>query len=160
MIIFVKPSQTDSKVQVDQIQCFSKSQFDPRHPLHRNIQQDKFQSLLANLQRTIPDTGLKQFWLRRSEDKPDDGETSRVWSHVIFWHEVATVSLERFHEPTMAECFNYTNSMNLSPDKVKYIERARRGQADNSLWLAVHNGRITSSRFAEILHRRPSTESR
>ena len=24
---------------------------------------------------------------------------------------------------------------------------------DNKLWLALHNGRITSSRFGEILHR-------
>jgi len=50
--------------------------------------------------------------------------------------------------------------MSLLPDDVKYIERATKDQADINFWLAMHNGRITSSRFAEILHRRPSTDSR
>jgi len=160
-ILFVKPSHTDSKKQVDEIQCISKSQFDPRHPLHRSIQEDKFRSLLVNLQRTLPDTGLQQFWLKRSDDKCDDGEVSRLWRHVIFWHEsVTTVCVDKFHKPTSAECFDYMNSMSLSPDEVQCIEKATRGQADNNLWLALHNGRITSSRFAEIFHRRPSTNSR
>ena len=42
-------------------------------------------------------------------------------------------------------------------DECDSIEIATRGQASNKLWLALHNGRITSSRFGEILHRREST---
>ncbi len=40
------------------------------------------------------------------------------------------------------------------------IEGATYGQADNDLWFALRNGRITSSRFGEILHCRQSTDSR
>ena len=50
--------------------------------------------------------------------------------------------------------------MKLSLTKVNNIEFATRGQMDNQLWLALHNGRITSSRFGEILHRRQSTNPR
>ena len=163
-IVFIKPSHTDSEKPVDEVQCISRSQFDPRHPLHRTIQDDKLQTLLSNLRKTLPGTGLQQFWLSRSQDKSDGEEhnrVSRVWSHVIFWHEnVAVASLDKFHEPSTAECFDYMNSMSITPDEVQYIEIATRGQAENKLWLALHNGRITSSRFAQILHRRPSTNPR
>ena len=40
---------------------------------------------------------------------------------------------------------------------VDLIEAATRGQATNKLWIALHNGRITSSKFGEILHRKSST---
>ena len=125
-IVFIKPSYTDSKKPIDEVQCISRSQFDPRHPLHRTIQEDKLETLLSNLQKTLPGTGLQQFWLSRSQDKSDGEEhyrVSRVWSHVIFWHEnVAMVSLDKFHKPFTAECFDYMNSMSLSP---QYIEIAR-----------------------------------
>ena len=35
-----------------------------------------------------------------------------------------------------------------SDEKVEAIEAATCGQADNDLWLALCNGRVTSSRFA------------
>ena len=52
------------------------------------------------------------------------------------------------------------NTMKLSLTEVNDIEFATRGQMDNQLWLALHNGWITSSRFEEILHRRQSTNPR
>ena len=64
-IVFIKPSHTDSKL-VDEVQCNYRSQFDPRHPLHRTIQEDKLQTLLSNLQKTLPGMRLQQFWLNRS----------------------------------------------------------------------------------------------
>ena len=50
--------------------------------------------------------------------------------------------------------------MTLPPSEVHEIEAATRGQTENKLWQALHNGRLTSSRFGEILHRRPTTDPR
>ena len=51
------------------------------------------------------------------------------------------------------------NTMKLSLSEVNNKEFAT-CQTDNKLWLALHNGRITSSRFGEILHRKQSTHPR
>ena len=160
---FVKPAHCDTKKE-DKIECISKSEFDPRHPMHRTLQEDRLTTLLCNLQRTLPGTGLQQFWVQRSQDECESTAyttLSIVWSHVIFWHEnAATVSLDKFYVPNAAQCFDYMNSVKLSTNEVMEIEIATRGQAENKLWLAMHNGRITSSRFAEIMHRKPSTDPR
>jgi len=50
--------------------------------------------------------------------------------------------------------------MKLSSDEVVRIEEATRDQSENELWFALWNGRITSSKFGKILHRRESTDSR
>ena len=50
--------------------------------------------------------------------------------------------------------------MKLSLSEVNNIEFATHGQTDNNLWLALHNGRITSSRIGETLHRKQSTNPR
>ena len=51
-------------------------------------------------------------------------------------------------------------SMTLSQEEVDQIEKATREQTDSKLWHALRNGRLTSSRFGEILHRRQTTDSR
>lgn len=56
------------------------------------------------------------------------------------------------------QCYEYMNSLKLLQTEVERIEFATRGQASNKLWSALHNGRITSSMFGEILHRRASTD--
>ena len=43
---------------------------------------------------------------------------------------------------------------------MKAIEAATHGQAENDLWFALRNGRLTSSMFGEIMHRRQSTDPR
>ena len=43
---------------------------------------------------------------------------------------------------------------------VEAIEVATCGQTESDLWCALHNGRLTSYRFGEILHRRPTTNPR
>ena len=42
--------------------------------------------------------------------------------------------------------------MKLPLDVVQKIEAATRGQSASELWYALRNGRLTSSRFGEILH--------
>ena len=48
--------------------------------------------------------------------------------------------------------------MALDNDIVADIEKSTRKQADSKLWLALHNGRITSSRFGEIICRKDTTD--
>jgi len=48
--------------------------------------------------------------------------------------------------------------MKLEPDEIAKIKEATCGQSDNNLW--VRNGRLTSSRFGEIYHRRESIDPR
>ena len=83
---FVKPAHCDTKKE-DKIECISKSEFDPRHPMHRTLQEDRLTTLLCNLQRTLPGTELQQFWVQRSQDECESTAyttLSIVWSHVIF----------------------------------------------------------------------------
>ena len=48
--------------------------------------------------------------------------------------------------------------MALDNDIVVDIEKSTQTQADSKLWLALHNGRITSSRFGKILRRKDTTD--
>ena len=66
--------------------------------------------------------------------------------------------------PNTAQCieciYEYMNTMKLSLNEFHNIEFGTRGHTENKLWLALHNGRVTSSRFGEILHRKQSTNPR
>ena len=61
--------------------------------------------------------------------------------------------------PTLADYCKYLDSMKLPLDVVQKIEAATCRQSASELWYALCNGRLTSSRFGEILHQRSSTNS-
>ena len=65
-----------------------------------------------------------------------------------------------FLVPEVAQCYDYLRGMTISNDEATKIEEATRGQGENDLWIVLRIGRITSSRFGEILHRRESTKPR
>ena len=67
---------------------------------------------------------------------------------------------ENIFVPEVAQCYDYLRDMTISSDETAKIEEATRGQGENDLWVVLRNGRITSSRFGEILHRRESTNPR
>ena len=50
--------------------------------------------------------------------------------------------------------------MKLPLDVIQEIEAAKCGQSASELWYSMRNGRLTSSRFGELLHRRSSTNPR
>ena len=56
-----------------------------------------------------------------------------------------------------AELDNLLGEFSASADDVQVIEGPLREQANCQLWKDLHNGRLTSSRFGEILHRRSTT---
>lgn len=82
---------------------------------------------------------------------------TQLWHHVICNHENTAMIQRSFFTPSVQQCFKYINSMMFSQSEANSIEIATRGQASSKLWMALHNGRITSSRFGEILHRKEST---
>ena len=161
-IEFVKPSHGDID-EVKGVQSIQKNQFDPRHPVHRVLNPDKLNQLLKRVQTSMPGTGLQQFWKTRPSEKaiPTENQIPALWNYVLFWHDNASsVSCEKFFTPTEGQCTEYFSNLTLSYDEVEAIEVATRGQADNDSWFALCNGRLTSSRFGEIIHRRQSTDPR
>ena len=160
-IEFVKPSHGDIH-EVKGVQSIQRNQFDPRHPMHRVLDPDRLNQLLKHVQTSMPGTGLQQFWKTRPLEKVISGnQLSTLWNYVLFWHENASsVSYEKFFTPTEEQCTEYAGNQTLSYDEVEAIEAATLGQAENNLWFALRNGRLTSSRFGEIMHRRQSTDPR
>ena len=84
-MIFVKHTHSDIKPD-DKIQCIKRNEFDPRHPVHRMLQQDSLTKLLNGIQKSLPTSGLQQSWLKSSQDgSHDTGEHCKLWGNVIFW---------------------------------------------------------------------------
>ena len=54
-------------------------------------------------------------------------------------------------------CSAYARNQKVAPEIACQVERVTRGQSNNALWLSLHNGRITSSRFREIFVRKATT---
>ena len=112
----------------------------------------------------MPNTGLKHFWETNTSQhqtiqQPD--ESFSPWNYVIFSHEKHLDFQNKLTDMlTSNQCYDYMKSMTLSKEEVDQIEKATREQADSKLWHALRNGRLTSSRFGEILHRRQTTDSR
>ena len=115
--------------------------------------------LLSQIQKSVPNTGLKQLWVSNCPDSTINYEI--LWRHVIFSHmHASTLVQENFFNPTLAQCYDYLSHMKLQLEEVRAIEEATQGQSDNELWFAIRNGRLTSSKFGGILHRRESTNPR
>ena len=158
---FVKPSHGDDPEQRSQ-QIIKRSAFDPRQPQHRTVNMGAVNKLLESVEKSIPSTGLQQFWRGKTSDESVAIEyTESLWSHVIFCHAtISSTAPSKYFIPTLADCCKYLDAMKLPLDVVQKIEAATRGQSASELWYAMRNGRLTSSRFGEILHRRSSTSSR
>ena len=78
-----------------------------------------------------------------------------------FAHQkITTIARDKFFMPSVVDCHGFLREMKITQDIVDIIEIATRKQSESELWHTLHNGRLTSSRFGEILCRRPSTDSR
>ena len=54
-------------------------------------------------------------------------------------------------------CLEYADSQGIAPEVVSYVEQVTTDQSANDLWKALHNGRITSSSFHDVLVRKTTT---
>ena len=164
-IKFVKPSHGDLQATEDEgkTRPYKRHDFDPRQQRHRVLDINSVVSLLEDIRETMPITGLKQFWERNAiqQQSEQPKETFSPWNFVIFSHEQYVEFQKEFDDvPTREQCYEYMQSMTLSMEEAGRIEEMTREQADSKLWHALHNGRLTSSRFGEILHRRQTTDPR
>lgn len=139
-----------------------RSSFDPRRLQDRTVDEDSRVKLMADVLSSLPSSGMQQFWMKSNHvslPEPPTISEDRLWSEVIFWHQnAAKVNPSKFFSPSVAQVEAFVAGMTLPAQVVSEIELSTRSQADSTLWLALHNGRITSSRFGEILRRRDDTD--
>jgi len=155
---FVKPCYGDD------IQSSSQSVVQCRSS-HRHLDPMSVDKLLTQIEQTVPNTGLQQFWRDNPnfEDRivAQAEESALLRNPIIFSHDmVARIIPSKFFVPTVSECNKYLRELSMSVETVQRIKTATRDQLDCDLWHSLCNGRPTSSKFGEILHRRPSTDPR
>lgn len=106
---------------------------------------------LCWIEKTVPNTGLSQFWRSRSVVGLD-APSPTLWNHVLFSQKfVTTVVHENLFVPTTPHCYEYQDKMTLDIDDVERIETVTRD---------LRNGRLTSSRFGKIRNRKETTNPR
>ena len=159
-IAFHKPAHGEA-ASADDVVVNPRSGFHPRAPEDRVLHEDALHELLESVQECFPESGLSQF----GRDNPTQAQAlaeSSLRDLIIFYHDRANeVDFSQFFQPSRAQCREaMENACHLSHDVIKEVERMTRGQAANELWRLVHNGRLTSSRFGEILRRTEMTSSR
>ena len=54
---------------------------------------------------------------------------------------------------------DYMQSLTITAEMLQFIEKSTREKCAGQLWLALHNGHITSLLFGEIMHRRDTTNA-
>jgi len=152
---FVKPSHGDLPVQ-----RISRSTFDPRALEHQeDVDKERVDHLIARVRESMPCSGLQHFWCDGPNTETNPGDVS-LWSHVLFSHGSLNSTITKVVDPTPIVCQQFLRNMRLSSGEVAAIEAATREQSGSALWQAIRNGRLTSSRFGEILKRRQTTDSR
>ena len=155
---FVKPSHGDDP-EAESSNHLSRSTFDPHCAEHQVLNKQSLNKLLSQVQKSVPSTGLQQFWVLNCPSSTINYEM--LWRHVIFSHmHASSLVQENFYNPKLAQYYDYLHHMKLRLDEVAMIEEATWGQSENELWFAIRNGRLTISKFGEILHRRQSTHPR
>ena len=74
--------------------------------------------------------------------------------------KITTIVQDKFFIPSVVDCHGALREMKITQEIVDTIEIATHEQSESELWHALHNGRLTSSKFGKILRCRPSTDSR
>ena len=161
-ITFSKPSH--GKPDTRKTLGCARRNFDPRAPENRTLCGEDLKDLLSDVRVCFPESGLFKFWID-PEHQPlhqpppvlDLDKDTHFEDLILFSRDrgssfagesVATPHLE---SEIMAR-------FSLSLDVVAEVESATREQASCPLWHDLRNGRITSSRFGEVLHRRETTD--
>ena len=161
---FVKPSHGDNP-DLQAERNIKRSSFDPRLLEHRNeVNKDHLHTLLSQIQKSMPNTGLQQFWCDAPNPKPSASaaDNQTLWNHVLFSYKACIWNSDlhsKCMNPSTVDCYHFLNNMKLSHSEVTAKEAATHAQSESELWMALRNGRLTSSRFGEILRRRVTTDS-
>ena len=87
-IKFVKPCHSDDLQPSTQL--LQRCLFNPRYPQHQELDHSTVDLLLAQVQKTMPNTGLQQFWQSKpcaDHTMPTSEEITVLWDYVIFSHQ-------------------------------------------------------------------------
>jgi len=164
-INFLKACHGDSgSSDDDDEECIKRNEFDPRAPQDRLFNKTDWKDMLQKLHQEAgaKNCGAFQFW-ENGPVKPSVGSDQslpRDIDDLIWFSPEKAKGCERprvIQPPTAEEREKFVAEMVISQELADQVERMTLGQADNSLWHLLHNGRITSSQFGEISRRRTDT---
>ena len=124
----------------------SLNDFDPRPSEYREMAQTQLQTFLSKAK----GKGLGVSMLFDHD--------CRVWKA---GETVTTIpgsqSMLPSKETLMERVKSFKESLKLTPEKIREIERSTTDQVRDSLWYSVRRYRLTASMFGRVYHRRPST---
>ena len=114
---FVKPSHGDNP-DLQATNSIKRSSFDPRFVEHRvEINKDHLYTLLSQIQKSVPDTGLQQFWC----DVPNPrysvsvADNQTLWNHVLFSYKTWNSDVHsKCTNPSPVDCYCFLDNMKLS----------------------------------------------
>ena len=138
--------------------------FDPRNGSTEERRVDARAKLLNQLEEAGPDgapaSGVLYFWDRApllTREKEEKSFEMKLGESFIVYDGVSPLSDEiddeELIEQQMIAILDPSCTMS---DICTLINAGTVEQASSSLWLALHNGRITSSKAGQVFHRRPT----
>jgi len=123
-----------------------------------DVDKEKVDHLITRVRESMPCSGLQHFWCDGPNTKTNPGDVS-LWSHVLFSHGSLNSTIMKVVDPTPIVCKQFLWNMKVSSREVATIEAATCEQSSSALWQVILNGRLTSSRFGEIVKRQQTTDS-
>ena len=97
------------------LKLLQRCSFDPHYPQHRKINHSSVDLLLAQVQKTMPNTGLQQFWQSKpcaDHTIPTSEEITMLWNYVIFSHQkITTIAQDKFFKPSVVDCHGFLKEM-------------------------------------------------
>lgn len=150
-----------------------KRKFQPQ--LASSMEEISVTQLVQDIIKINPSSGLSHFWLSDKEvvhnvGASDDREVESglmllARKLIVFDGEgmclpenaLDLASIDTAGEYFKELCHEYMEEQVIDKTLTEFIERSTREQSKSPLWIALRNGRITSSVFGEICSRRDST---
>ena len=151
-----------------------KKAYDPRHTCDRTLDREQMDTLVSRIVAACPASGMKHFWVDRADfvegAMPESLSVSQTLEPLIIYQ----VSKPSCLPDTVVDitdidpgctvfkelCYLYEEQQVLSEELYNQIEMLTVTHRQCDLWHDLHNGRITSSKFGQIVHRRETTDTR
>lgn len=138
--------------------------YDGRRQEDRVLDKALRDKLVSRVKEIQPMSGLQQFWERKKDGDNCSNATAehQELEHLVIFScdKLTEVNRSTFGKPSLGDCQDLVEKMIISEEVKRSVELQTRGQGKSALWRNLRNARLTSSRFGEIVHRRPSTDPR
>ena len=151
-----------------------KKAYDPRHTCDRTLDREQMDTLVSRIVAACPASGIKHFWVDRADfvegAMPESLSASQSLEPLIIYQAskpsclpdtvVDLADIDPGCTVFKELCYLYEEQQVLSEELSSQIEMLTVTQRQCDLWHDLHNGRITSSKFGQIVHRRETTDTR